>query len=136
VAGSLATLRYIIDEDLVSQVKLKGEQLKTMFIEKLGDYKFIGDIRGRGLFIGIELVKNKTTKQPFSPSLKINQKIKKLAMDKGLMCYPMGGTIDGIHGDHILIAPGFEVNNEQMQTIVSIINEVIRTVTTDAISQN
>ncbi len=129
VAGALATLNYIINNDLLTQVREKGDKLQCLFKEKLANHPNVGDIRGRGLFIGIELVANKETKAPLEPSLKINQRIKKLAMDKGLMCYPMGGTIDGINGDHILIAPAFVVSDEQIGDIARIISEVIEEVT-------
>ena len=128
VAGSLATLKYIQQNNLLPQVNERGEQLRNSLTSKLSNHPHVGDIRGRGLFIGIELVANKETKQPFSATLKLNKKIKSTAMDKGLMCYPMGGTIDGQNGDHILLAPAFIVSESQIEAIAAIISDVIEQV--------
>ena len=83
----------------------------------LGQNEYIGNIRGRGLFKGIELVKNRDTKEPFPKNLNIAGNIKKKALDLGLICYPMQGTVDGTVGDHILIAPPFIINKNEMNEI-------------------
>jgi adenosylmethionine-8-amino-7-oxononanoate aminotransferase len=77
----------------------------------------VGDIRGRGLFWGIELVKDKTSKQPFPAELKLHSRIKRLAMKAGLICYPGGGTVDGISGDHVMLAPPFIINSDHILEI-------------------
>ena len=84
-----------------------GTLLKSELGSRLGDHKNVGDIRGRGLFIGLELVADKSDKSPLDPSFGISGKIKAAAMAENLMCYPMSGTIDGKTGDHILLAPPF-----------------------------
>ena len=78
----------------------------------------MGDIRGRGLFMGVELVEDRATKTPFPPALKVNAQVKARAMANGLMIYPMGGTIDGQYGDHILLAPPFIVTERDIDQIV------------------
>ena len=78
----------------------------------------VGDIRGRGLFQAIELVEDRSTKAPFDPALKLHARVKKAAMARGLMVYPMGGTIDGQRGDHVLLAPPFIVTDDQIDEIV------------------
>ena len=75
--------------------------------QAFGGHPHIGDIRGRGLFWGIELVADRGSKAPFDPALKLHARIKKEAMARGLMVYPMGGTVDGRYGDHVLLAPPF-----------------------------
>jgi adenosylmethionine-8-amino-7-oxononanoate aminotransferase len=89
----------------------------------------VGDIRGRGLFQGIELVADRPTKSPLPPSLGTAGKIKKAAFNAGLICYPMAGTIDGVQGDHILLAPPFIISEAQIDELVSklamSINEVL-----------
>ena len=78
----------------------------------------MGDIRGRGLFIGVELVQDRASKAAFDPARKLHARIKARAFANGLLCYPMGGTIDGQHGDHVLLAPPFIVGEAELQTIV------------------
>ena len=83
----------------------------------LGQNQYIGDIRGRGLFRAIELVADRSTKEPFPKKLNVAGKIKKKALDEGLICYPMQGTIDGKNGDHILIAPPFIIHEKEIDEI-------------------
>ena len=90
-----------------------------------GEHEYVGDIRGRGLFQAIELVADVETKEPFAPELALNARIKREAMARGLMCYPMGGTIDGRSGDHVLLAPPFIVDDEAIQTIASGLREAV-----------
>ena len=86
---------------------------KRRLRERFGEHPHVGDIRGRGLFWGIELVEDRATKKPFDPALKLHARVKRKAMQAGLMCYPMGGTIDGEHGDHVLLAPPFIVERSR-----------------------
>ena len=119
-AAALATQRAIRDRDLLGNVVKQGENLVNGLQAKLGQHPFVGDIRGRGLFRGVELVANRETKDPFDPALKINAKIKKAAFALGLMVYPMGGTIDGVRGDHVLFAPPFIVTEDDVAKIVDL----------------
>ena len=86
--------------------------------ERFGQHPFVGDIRGRGLFWALELVADRASKQPFDPALKLHARVKREAMARGLMVYPMGGTIDGVKGDHVLLAPPFIVEAAQVDAIV------------------
>ncbi|MBO0333951.1 aspartate aminotransferase family protein [Sneathiella sp. CAU 1612] len=124
-AAALAVQHYIEDNDLLSSVRHRGAQLAEALTSRLGNNPFVGDIRGRGLFQGIELVADRMTKEPLDPSLKIHAKIKSAAMAAGLMCYPMGGTIDGQRGDHILLAPPFIINDGHIEEIVDKLGTVI-----------
>jgi len=119
-AAALATQRAIRERDLLSNVVKQGENLADGLRAKLGQHPFVGDIRGRGLFRGVELVANRETKDPFDPNIKINAKIKKAAFARGLMAYPMGGTIDGVGGDHVLFAPAFIVTEDDVAKIVDL----------------
>ncbi|MEK6298316.1 MAG: aspartate aminotransferase family protein, partial [Paraburkholderia tropica] len=78
---------------------------------------YIGDVRGRGLFVGVELVKDRETKASFDPALKLHAAIKREAFARGLMVYPMGGTVDGRNGDHVLLAPPFICTAQEIDTI-------------------
>ena len=119
-AAALATQRAIRERDLLTNVVRQGENLADGLRAKLGQHPFVGDIRGRGLFRGVELVANRETKDPFDPTMKINAKIKKAAFARGLMAYPMGGTIDGVRGDHVLFAPAFIVTEDDVAKIVDL----------------
>ena len=118
-AAALAVLKAILNRKLLSSIKSKSDQLFNCIETQLGHHPNIGDIRGRGLFIGIEIVKNIETKKPFDPNLKVAASIKHAAFEAGLICYPMSGTRDGKWGDHILLAPPFIINENQIIELVN-----------------
>ena len=118
-AAAGAVLSRLIDDGLVAGVTEKGAQLRSMLESTFGQHPHIGDIRGRGLFIGLELVADRGSKQPFDPSLKLAPRIKVAAMQAGLICYPGQGTIDGVSGDHVLLAPPFIMNADEMEMLVT-----------------
>ncbi|WP_175899834.1 aspartate aminotransferase family protein [Burkholderia seminalis] len=117
-AAALEVQRVIAEEKLLDNVKARGEQLRASLRERYGTHPHVGDVRGRGLFVGVELVRDRDTKATFDPALKLHAAVKREAMQRGLMVYPMGGTIDGVHGDHILVAPPFISTAPQIDTIV------------------
>ncbi|WP_461551505.1 aspartate aminotransferase family protein [Sinorhizobium meliloti] len=112
--------------EVMANVVKMGDRLQAGLDAALGQSPYVGDIRGRGLFRGIEIVADKDTKQPFDPARKIHAKIKKEAMEQGLTCYPMGGTIDGKLGDHVLLAPPFIIAPEQIDMIVDRLATAVR----------
>ncbi|MEL6522014.1 MAG: aminotransferase class III-fold pyridoxal phosphate-dependent enzyme, partial [Pseudomonadota bacterium] len=116
-AAGHAVIERLLDDGLVRQVPTKGNALRAALHDRLGQHAQIGDIRGRGLFVGLEIVRDRDTKEPFDPGLKLHAKIKKEAFANGLICYPMGGTIDGQRGDHVLLAPPFTISDEQIQEL-------------------
>lgn len=118
-AAALAVQHRIEDAQLLSNVEAMGTHLHQALLHQFKDHPNIGDIRGKGLFRGLELVKDRNTKEPFDSALKLHAKIKKAAMNEGLMCYPMGGTINGRDGDHILLAPPFIFNEEHIDELVT-----------------
>ena len=120
-AAALAVQRAIRDDKLLDNVQIMGERLDAALHTRLGDHPHVGDIRGRGLFRGIEIVANRNTREPFSPARKIHARIKQEAMTRGLMCYPMGGTIDGARGDHVLLAPPFIIDAPQIDQVVELL---------------
>ena len=117
-AASLAVQRVVQEENLLHRVRDMGAVLGEALLERFGNHRHVGDIRGRGLFRGIELVADRATKRPFDPALKLHARIKAEAMERGLICYPGGGTIDGKNGDHVLLAPPFIVEERHVETIV------------------
>ncbi|WP_209424362.1 aspartate aminotransferase family protein [Pararhodobacter sp. SW119] len=113
-AGAGAVLRAIRERGLLQQVRDRGEELDAALRARFGQHPHVGDIRGRGLFRGLEFVEDRETKAPFDPARKLHARIKAAALDEGLICYPMGGTIDGALGDHVLLAPPFIVTSDQV----------------------
>ncbi len=118
-AAGLAVVRALLDRGLVAGVSALGDKLDAALRQALGQHPNIGDIRGRGLFRGVELVADRETKTPFDPGLAVAAKIKKAAQEAGLICYPMSGTRDGRVGDHVLLAPPFIMTDAQIPEVVS-----------------
>lgn len=116
-AAGVAVLSAILHRNLLPHVLEQGNKLKSLLHAAFGQHPHIGDIRGRGLFIGLELVQDRETKTPFEPTKTLHKHIKKLAFEAGLMCYPMGGTIDGRQGDHVLLAPPFIINDNELEEL-------------------
>jgi adenosylmethionine-8-amino-7-oxononanoate aminotransferase len=124
-AAALAVQRVIRRDDLLANVRRQGTHLARRMCERFGNHPFVGDVRGRGLFQGVELVADRATKEPFDPALALHARIKQEAMARGLMVYPMGGTADGRRGDHVLLAPPFIVDGEAIDVIVERLGEAI-----------
>lgn len=131
-AAALAVQDVIRKDNLLEQVKQRGKQLEQRLTERFGNHRHVGDIRGRGLFWAIELVADRATRASFDPALKLNQKIKAEAFANGLGCYPGGGTVDGIRGDHVLLAPPYIASTDEIDQIVdklgTAVDNVLRSV--------
>ena len=117
-AAALGVQQVIRDEKLLDRVRERGKQLEQRLTERFGNHRHVGDIRGRGLFQGIELVADRQNRKPFDPGLKLHQRIKAAAMANGLACYPAGGTMDGRSGDHVLLAPPYIATADDVDMIV------------------
>jgi len=117
-AAALEVQKVISEERLLDRVKERGAQLERRLTERFGNHRHVGDVRGRGLFHAIELVADRATRTPFDPALKLNLRIKAAAFEGGLGCYPMGGTVDGRKGDHILLAPPYIATSDDIDMIV------------------
>ncbi len=128
-AAGLAVVSAILNRGLLPQVRAKGEALQAALEARFGQHPHVGDIRGRGLFRGIELVQDRATKAPFDPAQGVAGKIKKAAFEAGLICYPMSGTIDGRRGDHILLAPPFIISDAEIALLVDRLEDAIAAVT-------
>ncbi|MEE3050364.1 MAG: aspartate aminotransferase family protein [Pseudomonadota bacterium] len=131
-AAALAVQRKIQALDLLANVREQGEVLESRLLDRLGNHAHVGDIRGRGLFRGIELVADRATKEPFDPALKLHAGIKAHAMDRGLIYYPGGGTADGVQGDHILLAPPFIIEKPEIDELVDRLRAAIDAAIKDA----
>lgn len=117
-AAALAVQKAIEEEDLLANVVRMGDLLDKALHERFDDHAYVGDIRGRGLFRGVELVADKASKEPIDPGFNIHSFVKSAAMSVGLICYPGGGTIDGRRGNHILLAPPFIMTEQHVDEIV------------------
>ena len=128
-AAALAVQRVIQRDGLLQKVFEDGQAFGAMLREALGRHPHVGDIRGRGFFWGIELVADRASKQAFDPAARVNAAIKKEAMAQGLLCYPFGGTVDGVQGDHVLLAPPFIASRADLQDITRLLVSSLDAVT-------
>ncbi|WDZ96988.1 aspartate aminotransferase family protein [Herbaspirillum sp. WKF16] len=124
-AASLAVLDTLREERLLEQVHQRGEQLRVELHGVFDAHPNVGDVRGRGLFVGVELVADRATKAPLDPARRTHARVKAEAMQRGLLVYPMGGTIDGRNGDHILLAPPFIATQQDVSDIVGRLSEAV-----------
>jgi adenosylmethionine-8-amino-7-oxononanoate aminotransferase len=124
-AGALAVLKVIEEDQLLGNVRSQGRKLEKMLHDEFEDHPNIGDIRGRGLFWGLEIVENKETKEPFAADVNLSAKIKKDILENGMLSYPSNGCVDGIRGDHILLAPPYTVIDEELVIIVDTVKKCL-----------
>ena len=117
-AGALAVQKRLHDDGVLARVTPLGRALETRLRDAFAEHPHVGDIRGRGLFWGVEIVEDRATKRPFDPKLRMHARLKRKALEAGLMCYPMGGASDGVHGDHVLLAPPFIVDETRLDELV------------------
>jgi adenosylmethionine-8-amino-7-oxononanoate aminotransferase len=124
-AAALVVQEVIRRDLLLANVIAMGARLERRLNERFGQHPFVGDIRGRGLFWALELVSDRASKRPLDPATKAHALIKREAMARGLMVYPMGGTVDGVNGDHVLLAPPFIVEASQVDLIVERLGDAL-----------
>jgi adenosylmethionine-8-amino-7-oxononanoate aminotransferase len=117
-AAALAVQKVIRDDDLLANVRAMGAHLAECLTERFGNHAHVGDIRGRGLFQAIELVEDRAAKKPFDPARRLHERVKQSAYEHGVAVYPMGGTIDGRQGDHVVIAPAYIAEKADIEMIV------------------
>ena len=126
-AGALAVQNRLHDDGILNGVQPLGARLEKKLRQAFAEHPHVGDIRGRGLFWGVELVEDRATKKPFEPKLRMHARLKRKALEAGLMCYPMGGAIDGVQGDHVLLAPPFILDESQLDELVDKLGTAIST---------
>jgi len=124
-AAALEVQRIIRGDNLLENIRAMGARLETALTERFGNHRHVGDIRGRGLFWALEFVTDRGTKKEFDPALKLNERVKREALTRGLAIYPMGGTIDGRRGDHVLIAPPYIATPADIDTIVDQLGDAV-----------
>lgn len=124
-AAALAVQKVLIEDGVLARVMPAGAHLADALQERFGNHAHVGDIRGRGLFQAIELVQDRATKKEFDPVSRLHARIKKEAFARGMLVYPMGGTIDGQRGDHVLLAPPFIIERAQIDTAVALLGDAV-----------
>ncbi|MFT8674349.1 MAG: aspartate aminotransferase family protein [Acetobacter sp.] len=124
-AAGLAVQTVVKRDGLLGNVRIMGDFLQAGLEARFGEHPHIGDMRGRGLFRAVELVRDRASKTPFDAGLKLHARIKQEALARGLMVYPMGGTVDGQSGDHVLIAPPFIVGQADIGAIVERLGDAV-----------
>ncbi|MGO4314043.1 aminotransferase class III-fold pyridoxal phosphate-dependent enzyme, partial [Pseudomonas sp. KB_15] len=127
-AAALAVQQTIAEDNLLDNVLARGEQLRARLREALGDHPNLGDVRGRGLFVGVEFVADRATQATLDPARKTHAALKRTCMAHGVLVYPMGGTVDGVHGDHVLFAPPFICTAADIDNIVDRFAQAVRVV--------
>jgi len=130
-AAALAVQRVIREDNLLDRARTMGELLEQRLTERFGNHHHVGDIRGRGLFRAIEIVADRASKAPFDPALKVHARIKRAALERGLACYPAGGTVDGVRGDHVLLAPPYIASAGEIDMIVDRLGAAVDAVIND-----
>jgi adenosylmethionine-8-amino-7-oxononanoate aminotransferase len=127
-AAGVAVQKIVAREKLVERVREKTGLLRRLMSEAVADIEHIGDIRGRGFFQAFEIVENRETKKPFSASRKLALRIRQRALELGLICYPVGGIVDGMNGDGVILAPPFNASDAELAEITGKAGEAIRSV--------
>lgn len=127
-AAALAVQGVIREKGLLDRAQAAGARLYSLLTARFGNHPNIGDIRGRGLLLALELVADRATKTPFDPQLAMHQRAKSEAFTRGLLVYPSGGTVDGRSGDHILLAPPYNVTDSELEMIVDLLGQTLDTV--------
>jgi adenosylmethionine-8-amino-7-oxononanoate aminotransferase len=122
---ALEVQRVFAEDKLLDNVKARGEQLRGLLRSQFAEHPHIGDIRGRGLLVGSELVQDCASKVPFDSSKNLHAVIKGEAMKRELMVYPTGGAVDGTISDHVLLAPPFTCDSQQIEAIVGRLADAI-----------
>ncbi len=117
-AAGVAVQNVIARDGLLDKVRREGVYLMDLLRQALAEQPYVGDIRGRGFFIGIELVAERVGKQPYDPALQLFARVRDRSFANGLICYPSGGNVDGVKGDHVIIAPPYNATRAEVEEIV------------------
>jgi adenosylmethionine-8-amino-7-oxononanoate aminotransferase len=124
-AAALAVQQVIERDRLLARVRERGAGFGELLRDRFAAHRHVGDVRGRGMFWGVELVADRQTKAPFDPKARLHARIKREAMARGLLVYPMGGTVDGQRGDHVLLAPPFIATEEDLAVVASRLGDAV-----------
>jgi adenosylmethionine-8-amino-7-oxononanoate aminotransferase len=122
-------LRILDEEDLVEASRVKGDRLRTLLSDRLGAHEHVGEIRGRGLMVGLELVEDRETRRPFPRAARLTEAVVRAARDAGVLVYSGTGNANGVDGDTILLGPPFVITDAELERIVATVGTAIETAT-------
>jgi adenosylmethionine-8-amino-7-oxononanoate aminotransferase len=119
-----AAVQAIVKRDgLVERVRAEGEWFMGILRTALGGIEAVGDIRGRGFFVGVEFVADRATRTPLCADLAFSARFNRQALSRGLLCYPVSGTVDGSRGDAVILAPPYIATRAQLAEIAQLVGE-------------
>jgi adenosylmethionine-8-amino-7-oxononanoate aminotransferase len=124
-AAALATLEVLETHDLIRSAEIRGAYLGQRLQESLGDLPCVGDVRGLGMMWAVEFVADRDTKDPFPPECQFARRVCDLAFERGVIFYPGSGCVDGVRGDHLMVAPPFMISEEAIDTVIEVLRSVI-----------
>jgi adenosylmethionine-8-amino-7-oxononanoate aminotransferase len=124
-AGALAVIGFALSHDLPANAAARGQQALSGLRTIMAAHPAIGDVRGRGLMFGFEFVRDRDTREPFPPALKVSLRLEKAALRHGLVTYPCTGTVDGGPGDMVLMAPPLTITAREMDDLLTILDLAI-----------
>ena len=127
-AAGVAVQRIVQREKLVEKVAAEGPLLRELLVQAMEGIAEAGDIRGRGFFQAVELVKDPETREPFPADLQVHLRVRQAALARGLICYPVNGNVDGKCGDHVILAPPYNVTRAELEDIAGRLGEAVRAV--------
>jgi len=124
-AVALATLRYLEQRDLVAAAAARGAYLGRRLKERLGTMACVGDVRGLGMLWGVEFVADREKRAPFPPEMRFGRRVGDLAFERGVILYPGHGCVDGVRGDHVLVAPPFVITEGEIDEVVDVLRGAV-----------
>ncbi|MBT4520231.1 MAG: aminotransferase class III-fold pyridoxal phosphate-dependent enzyme, partial [Halieaceae bacterium] len=130
-AAGAAVQTIMVRDQLVARVKELGEVFRADLHSAVGELDAVGDIRGRGFFVGVELVQDRETRQPFDPELRLSDRIRARALEAGLICYPVDGTLDGHRGNAAILAPPYNASESELEEIIDKFDRSLRQTLSD-----
>ena len=127
VAATVAreVLRILEAESLVEASATKGERLRTLLADRLGAHPAVGDIRGRGLMVGVELVRDRETREPYPRAARLVEAVVRIARERGLLLYSGTGNANGVDGDVVLLGPPFVITDDELVRIADGLAEAL-----------
>ncbi|HVD15459.1 MAG TPA: aminotransferase class III-fold pyridoxal phosphate-dependent enzyme [Actinomycetota bacterium] len=129
-AAGLAVLRILREDDLIEAATVKGRQLQAALAAQLGDHPAVGDVRGIGLMVGVELVADRASREPFPRAARLTERVVAAARDRGLLLYASTGCVDGHDGDLVMLGPPFVTTTAQIDEMTELCAAAIRAATT------
>jgi adenosylmethionine-8-amino-7-oxononanoate aminotransferase len=125
-AAGVAVQRIVARDGLVARVAEAGPRFRAMLARACEGLEAVGDIRGRGFFVGVELVRDRATKEPFPAEDRLYLRIRRAAFERGLICYPSGGNVDGVSGDTVILSPPYIATDAELEEIAALFGAALR----------